>query len=80
MEKLLESLKNFCENFWIFISTPGSKLPIEVTVIVLVVIVLFAFLMPAFMQWRSYRRNNPLPGPKEKLEAKAKAKKKSKRK
>lgn len=76
MEKLLGSLKNF----WIFISTPGSKLPIEVTVIVLVVIVLFAFLMPAFMQWRSYRRNNPLPGPKEKLEAKAKAKKKSKRK
>lgn len=73
MEKLLESLKEF----WILISTPGSKLPMETTIIVLIVIVLFAILMPAFMQWRAYRRQNPLPGPKEKLEQTTGEKKKS---
>lgn len=73
MEKLLESLKEF----WILISTPGSKLPMETTIIVLIVIVLFAILMPAFMQWRAYRRQNPLPGPKEKLEQTTREKKKS---
>ena len=66
MEKILEMLKQF----WTFISTPGTKLPTKTTFIVLVVIVLFAFLLPAFTQWRAYRRENPLPSPKEKLKGK----------
>lgn len=51
--------------FWVFVSTPGSQMPASTTFIALAIITAFTFLMPAFVQWRAYRRENPMESPKE---------------
>lgn len=65
--QILDNLKAF----WTFISTPGSQLPSSTTIVVLIVIAVCTFLLPAFAQWRAYRRENPMEDPREKYKQKA---------
>lgn len=67
--QFLDKLKEF----WVLISTPGTQMPMKTTVITMIVIVAFTFLVPQLVQWRYYRRNNPTQSPKEAAKAKANA-------
>lgn len=67
MENILQWLKDF----WVLISTPGSQMPISTTIAVLAVLAAVSFLLPSFVQWRAYRRKNPMDDPREKFKEKA---------
>lgn len=65
----LDSLKDF----WILITTPGTQMPTSTTIVTLIVIAAFTFIVPNLVQWRAYRRQNPMEDPKEKAKAAAKS-------
>lgn len=48
MDKLLE--------LWRIATTPGTQLPSSTTIIVIAVIAVCSFLLPSFVRWRTYRR------------------------
>lgn len=66
MDQYLQLLKEF----WVFITTPGSKMPTSTTITVLAILAACAFLGPSFFQWRAYRKQNPMEDPRTKMKAK----------
>ena len=49
--------------FWTYISTPGAQMPVKDTLIFFVFVFAFIVIMPQFVQWLAYRKQNPLHGP-----------------
>lgn len=50
------------QDIWVFLTTPGTQMPMNITVGALIAFVIIAILLPQFVQWRAYRKEKGVKG------------------